>query len=403
MCPNDGFQGSKPLIPCNADGIMWILSVIREGFPMFRAGMRGLLFASAAFVAGLFLSAAHAEPGQDHPLLNRYPGSVIHFYDFKEYEEAQLLLSRPQERGGQLVVDKLLPLEGKVTYIQYEAPDAASTFQVFRNYQAGLRRSGFKELFVCERPCGKWNLGEFKTLMKARDLYMNGSLENQYLSAQRGNTYVSLWVNQIIGKTQVFLFVIEKTALDDERIAVSGGSAIARALNENGRVNLYGFQFDTGEAVLKSSSAPTLKELGLILRDNPGLKLDIIGHTDDVGGAGFNQRLSEARARSVAAALAAQQHVDPDRLNAIGKGMSEALAPNTSEAGRAKNRRVEVLVRGSGSLAQADAHPAQSPLPSPSSSEGGPKSGSEGIKLPTINDANSVIDMARKIKDILRR
>lgn len=370
---------------------------------MFRAGMRGLLFASAAFAAVFFLPAAHAEPGQDHPLLNRYPGSVIHFYDFKEYEEAQLLLSRPQERGGQLVVDKLLPLEGKVTYIQYEAPDGASSFQVFRNYQAGLRRSGFKDLFVCERPCGKWNLGEFKTLMKARDLYMNGSQENQYLATQRGNTYVSLWVNQIIGKTQVFLFVIEKTALDDERIAVSGDTAIARALNENGRVNLYGFQFDTGEAVLKSSSAPTLKELGQILRDNPGLKLDIIGHTDDVGGAGFNQRLSEARARSVAAALSAQQHVDPDRLKAIGKGMSEALAPNTSEAGRAKNRRVEVLVRGSGSLARADAHPSQSPLPSPSSSEGGPKSGSEGTKLPTINDANSVIDMARKIKDVFRR
>ena len=192
--------------------------------------------------------------------------------------------------------------------------------------------------------------------------------------------------------------MIEKTAIDDGRIAVAGDSEIARALNRDGKVDLYGFLFDSGEAALKSASMPTLKLLGQVLRENPDLKLDVVGHTDDVGGAQFNQRLSEARARAVVTALVTQQGIDSSRLSPSGKGASAALAPNTSEAGRAKNRRVEVIAHG-----MAQARPDPQPGVRSAAASGEPPRKSDGPRLPTMQDANSVIDMAGRIKDILRR
>jgi OmpA-OmpF porin, OOP family len=221
-----------------------------------------------------------AEPGEDHPAVARFPGSTMDGYDFKEYEEFRLILSKPVNRNNEWVADKSLPLEGRVTYIRYQIPTSASPLQVFRNYQSSLRRSGFKELFVCERPCTEANLSSFAKLMKATKHYLNYSTDNQFLAAQRANTYVSLWVND----GGAWLHVVEKEALNDALMGVTGESPIAKALNSNGKVDVYGFQFDTGKAVLKDSSKATLQELAKVLQDNPALNIEIIGHTDDVGG-----------------------------------------------------------------------------------------------------------------------
>jgi len=291
---------------------------------------------------GVWTAGAHAETGADHPEVARFPGARINNYDYKDYEEFQLILAKPQRgAGGAYTAAKLMPLEGKVTYIHYEMPKSASPLQVFRNYQSSLRRSGFNDLFTCERPCTTENLGEFTSLMKARQLYLNYSTDNQYLAAQRNNTYVSLWVND----GGAFLFVVEKQKLDDGLMAVTGEGPIAKALSADGKVDLYGFQFDTGKAVLRDGSKSTLQELGKVLQDNPGLAVEVVGHTDDVGGADSNQRLSEARASAVADALARNYSIAAQRLKTRGMGQTVPLAANTSEAGRAQNRRVEIIAQ----------------------------------------------------------
>ena len=92
-------------------------------------------FLSVTCLAGLMLSHGAVlarEEGQDHPAVTRYPGAKIEGYDFKEYEQAQLILSKPYERNGTYVADKLLPLEGTVTYIHYEIDKQASALQVIR-------------------------------------------------------------------------------------------------------------------------------------------------------------------------------------------------------------------------------------------------------------------------------
>ncbi len=374
-----------------------------------------LRLARAALVCALFaspLTAAFAsdDAAQDHPAVSRYPGATIEKHDFKEYEEAQLILSKPyfDSKTRSYTADKLLPVEGRVTYLHYEIPSSASALQVFRNYQSALKRSGFTELYACNRPCYDGNLGDLSELLKARDLYLNGHADNQYLAAQRGDTYVSLAVNSFGsgGTTHAWLFVIEKEKLDDGKMAVTGASPIAKALDANGRVDLYGFYFDTGRAQLKSGSEATLRELAQVLKDNPALQIDVVGHTDDVGSADANQNLSQARAQAVTAALAAQHGVEAARMTALGRGASQPVASNKTEDGRAKNRRVEIV-----------AHPAATPAthaggsaPSPASGAAKnpttpapvaqPQAPAPAKPAVTVDDAKSAVDKLKSLKGL---
>ncbi len=100
-------------------------------------------------------------------------------------------------------------------------------------------------------------------------------------------------------------------------------------------------QFETGSAKLKAQSGPLLDQVAGILRAHPEVRhVRVEGHTDAVGSAESNQQLSLRRADSVREALVARG-IEPGRLSSRGHGQSRPIAPNTTAAGRAKNRRVE--------------------------------------------------------------
>jgi outer membrane protein OmpA-like peptidoglycan-associated protein len=107
-------------------------------------------------------------------------------------------------------------------------------------------------------------------------------------------------------------------------------------------------QFETGTAELKPASAAILSQVKRVLVEHPELLLvEIQGHTDDTGTSELNRSLSEQRARAVADFLV-NAGIEPDRLSAKGYGSERPIADNTTDAGRARNRRVEfhVLRRG---------------------------------------------------------
>ena len=121
-------------------------------------------------------------------------------------------------------------------------------------------------------------------------------------------------------------------------------AAMTKGITDDGRIALDNVYFDFGTANLSPDSAPAIAEMVKLLTDNPALKVYIVGHTDWVGDAAANQTLSNARAQSVVDALAAAG-IDAGRLGAAGMGMFAPRASNTSEAGRALNRRVELVER----------------------------------------------------------
>jgi outer membrane protein OmpA-like peptidoglycan-associated protein len=105
--------------------------------------------------------------------------------------------------------------------------------------------------------------------------------------------------------------------------------------------NIY-FELDKSELLVQSTRE--LEALYEVLRTNQELKATIIGHTDNQGSAGYNDKLSTQRAASVVSYLE-ELGIDASRLKAEGKGMREPIATNETEEGRAKNRRTEVLLR----------------------------------------------------------
>jgi outer membrane protein OmpA-like peptidoglycan-associated protein len=110
-------------------------------------------------------------------------------------------------------------------------------------------------------------------------------------------------------------------------------------------VNMSDVLFDTGQYSLRPGAREKLAKVAGIIMSHPGLKIEVEGHTDSVGGDDYNMRLSENRAASVRTYLV-QQGINPDNVTARGFGKSMPVADNASSAGRQMNRRVEMVVSG---------------------------------------------------------
>ncbi len=141
--------------------------------------------------------------------------------------------------------------------------------------------------------------------------------------------------------------------LRDQLNAVLNTQESARGLI----VNMSDVLFDTGKYSLKGDAQVKLAKVSGILQAYPGLKLQVEGYTDNVGGEEYNQKLSENRAQAVGDFLVSQG-VPLSNVTASGFGMNDPVADNSSAAGRAQNRRVQLVVSGDAIGLQQQAEPA---------------------------------------------
>ena len=118
---------------------------------------------------------------------------------------------------------------------------------------------------------------------------------------------------------------------------------IEQQLEEKKPVEIYGIYFDFGSDHLKPESTPVLKEIAAVLDAHADWKLNVSGHTDNIGGDDYNLDLSKRRSAAVKAALIADYHIAPSRLETGGFGASKPVDTNATLAGRARNRRVELV------------------------------------------------------------
>lgn len=119
-------------------------------------------------------------------------------------------------------------------------------------------------------------------------------------------------------------------------------SKIEKELEEGGRAIIYGINFDFNSDKLRDESKTVLDKIAALLKEKSDWKMLIEGHTDNIGGDTFNQTLSEKRAAAVKNYLT-NAGIDASRLSSSGLGLSKPIAPNETEAGRAQNRRVELV------------------------------------------------------------
>lgn len=299
----------------------------------------------------LGLGSAHAQDvdgSTDHPLIPRYDGSEILKYETTEFTDFGI----PTAKVVRNSTDDLLTVEGRLTRISYRTPADRSVLEVFRNYEAALAEAGFEVLFSCEKAeCGDIRR-QVETGTLGTVLWGNG--DHRYLAARlprtEGDVYLSLYVTKNAsggpskGRAMVQLDVVELAPME-EKMVVLEASALARDLGAAGRIALYGFQFDFDAATLRPDSAAQLEEIAKLLRDDPTLSVLVVGHTDATGTYDYNLDLSGRRAATVVSALVGDHGIDTSRLMPVGVGMAAPVASNDNEAGRALNRRVELVKR----------------------------------------------------------
>jgi outer membrane protein OmpA-like peptidoglycan-associated protein len=120
---------------------------------------------------------------------------------------------------------------------------------------------------------------------------------------------------------------------------------IKTLLAADGKVSFYGIYFDTDKAILKPESAPAIKEIAEFLKANPAASIFIVGHTDNTGDFNKNLTLSKERATAVLNELVSKYAVNKQQLSAEGVASLAPVAPNDTNEGKAKNRRVEIVMR----------------------------------------------------------
>ena len=301
----------------------------------------------------LGFTAVHAqedvEGSEDHPMISRYEGSYIAGYEYFDYD--RMVLPSGVE-DGEL---QTITAEGEATKILYVAPENLSVLQVVRNYQVALQNAGFELVYEAfggldEIPRSiyrNYDPGNFG--LRGRNP-MGGNNASYFLArlpGAEGDIYVSghtLYSHRYDDRTTTALQILEEKPLQTGMVQVDiNAEAMARDLEEAGRVMIYGIHFDTGEATIQEESASTLAEIAELLDQHPNLTLGVVGHTDSTGEADFNMELSTRRAEAVVDYLSSEHGVDSGRLIARGLGPWAPAGSNEDEDGRARNRRVELI------------------------------------------------------------
>jgi outer membrane protein OmpA-like peptidoglycan-associated protein len=123
----------------------------------------------------------------------------------------------------------------------------------------------------------------------------------------------------------------------------TGAPDMRNKLLTEGKLVSNGILFGVNSDVIKPESFGIFKEIATVLKENPNINLQIVGHTDSDGDEAANLALSKKRAMAVKNALATDFKIDADRMQIDGKGETEPLAPNTTAINKANNRRVEFI------------------------------------------------------------
>lgn len=291
---------------------------------------------------------------RDHPSVGRYAGSEITQFKSSDFDEARLL-SKPlnlKRDGDKLTADNSLALEGKVMRIRYDAPKERSSLEIARNYEESLKAKGFEIIFNCANEAclsGDTSFYRISGLVDDDRVNYRYAKGARYLLGKlarpQGDVYAGVMVGESSTQPIVKVTTVELKPIETGKIAFIDAGAMEKSISATGRVALYGIQFDYDKADLKPESGPTLAEIAKFMKANPSVSLIVTGHADNQGAFDYNVDLSRRRAASVAAHLTRSGGIAATRLTPFGVGMASPIAANEDEAGRAKNRRVELVKR----------------------------------------------------------
>lgn len=260
----------------------------------------------------LFAQEMDAEGCKDHPFFNRLENYYIDGCK-ENYNEYEFMMGN----------DKTQILEGTLIDILYTydgpfGPNLPSKLQVIRNYENAIAKMGGQKVYSRTTDDGGWTGATFH-LQKDGSEYWLGIYD---------------LINNPVDQFTFVLMTVE--GMKQEITA----NEMFEKINSGLPITLY-INFETGKSAIKSDSENIVEELYQMMNENPDLKILVEGHTDNVGNKSSNQSLSEKRAASLKTALVTKG-ISSSKIETVGFGQDQPLADNSTDEGRAKNRRIEI-------------------------------------------------------------
>ncbi|NEV64240.1 OmpA family protein [Thiorhodococcus minor] len=307
------------------------------------------------------------QPGaRDIAGVPRFGGSVIIGYRASQFDEAEIPAGPWDKAKG--AWQEAIEVEGRRTRIIYIAPPDASSLEVIRNYEQALAGSGYETIYQCSGypECGE-KVEQFyiddskgKKLTDSHLLkyvFSDTSVEEPRIYTARrgssdGDSHVFVFAafqdnfadSQAGDRVAVFVEEVLAKPMQDRMVLIDA-EKMAKGLGEEGRIALYGIHFDFDKASIREESRSQLEEMARMLNEQPELEVYVVGHTDNKGTLDYNMDLSRRRAEAVVQALIQSYGILGARLMPMGVASLSPLATNTTEEGRALNRRVELVVK----------------------------------------------------------
>ena len=330
-----------------------------------------LAFASSAIAQQKFIPTQDAPGTKDYPGLPRYEGSTIVLQSEQKFGELGLQiggLSSPVSTDPK----EVRKVEGRThrsTYLYLNlGAGKRSTLEIARNYEMAFKDAGFTDIWSGgDReirngpPRAYYGVPELD-----HQLMTTGLKERRYFCMEKGGLFASVFIaarswdhpmlpsseanpwkqHVTIPQDSVVIQVdLVNTRPMEEKMVHLSAAEMQKSISSSGKVAIYGILFDFNKADIKPESASTLAEMASLLKAEPNLKVLVVGHTDNVGTFEFNEDLSKRRAKAVVSELAANYGIAAERMLPLGASFMSPVSTNSTEEGRALNRRVELVAR----------------------------------------------------------
>ncbi|SIT02301.1 Outer membrane protein OmpA [Belliella pelovolcani] len=261
------------------------------------------------------LSFGYAQsPCNPHPLFNSLPQHILSDCEEKEFDKIQIDYTDKDgtwvqyEKSGYLLK----------TYYTFEGDweKRPSNAMIFQNYIKAVTSKGGTVI-------NESKSAVLLTLKLAGDAW---------------------WIKVQSDQSGTYAVTCVKEESMQQYIVLSAED-IAKEIKANGKATFYGIYFDTDKSEIKPESKETIEQMAKYLQKNTQVNVYIVGHTDNTGSFEHNQQLSQKRAESVVNNLINNYQISASRLKGFGVSSLSPVSTNTTEEGKSKNRRVEMVLR----------------------------------------------------------
>ncbi len=246
--------------------------------------------------------------GKDYRLLGHMPNYELRYSNHSKFDRYTFKV-----KDGDDTRD--VKVDGATHNLEYgpkKGAEEASPAELLANYKAAFDKMGAQTLFS----------------------------DDTDIVARYDDKGQAIWIMYGDNGGDIDIHVVEEKAFHAS-MKPPKPDVMKTVLDKKGVISLY-INFDFDKASLRPDAAPVIAQVDALLKNNPDLKLDIEGNTDNVGGHDYNVKLSQARAQKVVATLE-KDGIAADRLKAEGNGPDKPISENDDSRGRAKNRRVDLV------------------------------------------------------------